>query len=305
MCELVALDEKKIDYKENYPLSKLCSFGIGGVARLVVFPKSAKELIFAYKLFGGKAIILGNGTNILFVSDVLNVPLIVMRHLNEIMLNDCYVTVGAGALMTMLCWKCANVGLGGLENLAGIPGSVGGMVIMNAGAFGTEICDRLVSVTVIRGGKVIALPKEKIAFGHRYSSLQKTGDIVIDATFKLDRTSKVKLFQTMQTNILWRESHQPKGKSAGSVFKKATEPAGLLIDKAGLKGKQIGGAIISPMHANFIINTGNATAQDVLELIKLAKDIVYEKFGEILEEEIQIIGDTNETNGRFSHTLNI
>lgn len=291
-----------IEYKCNCDLKTLSTWGTGGIAEIVFFPKTKMDIVSIKAKFP-EAIIIGNGSNILFSKNRIVRPIIVTKKMDKkIVFNDCTVSVSAGVGISQLCVECAKRGLGGLENLFGIPGTVGGALIMNAGAFGTEICDCLQSVEVFCKGRVKLLTKEDIKFSHRYSSLEKEG-VILEACFKLKKEKEKTLEEKIKQNILWRQEHQPAGKSAGSVFKRAIEPAGLLIDKCGLKGIRVGGAVVSHRHANFIINDNNASADDILALIKLIKDEVYKTFGVLLEEEIVIVGEEYDSNGRLSHTF--
>jgi UDP-N-acetylmuramate dehydrogenase len=181
-------------------------------------------------------------------------------------------------------------GLRGVEMLAGIPGTLGGAIIMNAGAYSGEISDYLLDVEVIRNMKLVRLKKEECGFGYRTSNL--TNDIVIQAKFKFPPGDVEEMKKIRREILLKRNISQPVNfPNAGSIFKNPPgDYAGRLIEKAGLKGVCIGDAQISEKHANFIINKGKAKAMDVLELIKLAQTKVYEKFGIKLELEVRLIG---------------
>ena len=304
MCSETEIVKKlnNIEYKCDYDLKKLCSFGIGGIAKMVVFPKSKQELIQACSVLQNP-IVIGNGTNILFSDDVLFSPIVVTRKMTEeIVFSETTVRVSAGTSLSKLCSICAKHGLSGLENLFGIPATIGGAIIMNAGAFGSEICDTLESVLIFESGRVKEVKSQKIKFGYRYSSLQNEKIVIIEATFNLKRSDKGLIESKIKDNILWRAEHQPVGKSAGSVFKKSEKPAGFLIEQVGLKGFKIGGAVISNKHANFIINEQNASASDVLKLITLAKHKVYTQFGILLEEEIKYIGEYNGCDRGFPYS---
>lgn len=294
---------KNIDYCLDEDLKKLSSFGIGGKAKLVVYPKSISELVQTMSIFK-KYIVIGNGTNLLFTDGYISKPIITTRRIRtDICINGSIVTVDAGTSLSVLCKECARQGLKGLENLYGIPATIGGAIYMNAGAFGSEISDYLYSVTIYENGKVKTLTKDDIKFNYRFSSFQILNCVILKATFVLQKENQVTIEQKIKENILWRQEHQPFGRSAGSVFKRADKPAGLLIDEAGLKGLAVGDAVVSSKHANFIINQGKARAIDVLTLISKIKNEIYLKFGILLEEEIQYIGDDYENYGRFPHTF--
>lgn len=282
---------KNIEYETEYDLKKLSSFGIGGVASIVVFPKTKVEFIQALSIFP-EAVIIGNGTNILFSDNGVSRPIITTRRIcDSLHIENDRVIVGAGTSLTTLCVECMKNNLGGLENMYGIPATIGGAIYMNAGAFGTEMASVVESVQVFNNGRVEKIDANKIKFAYRYSSFQEKDCIILEATLKLHKADKLQLEEKIKQNILWRSENQPNGKSAGSVFKKSVKPAGILIEQAGLKGQTVGGAIVSKKHANFIINYSNASAKDVLGLIKLMKDKVYIEHGILLEEEIIYIGE--------------
>ena len=162
---------------------------------------------------------------------------------------------------------------------------------MNAGAFGVEIADLILSVKILRNKRVEILSKSDIVFKHRYSSFQDQKITILEVCLQLKNGGVETIENKMKQNLVWRLDNQPSGKSAGSVFKRGVEPAGALIDRAGLKGFAIGDAVISKKHANFIINSGSATAFEILQLIKHIKNEVYLKFGILLQEEIIYIGE--------------
>jgi len=182
-----------------------------------------------------------------------------------------------------------------MENLFGIPETVGGAIFNNAGAFGTEISDVLESTLVLDGNEMKSVSAKDLGFGYRKSNLKNNKQIVLSATFMLHSGSKDDIMTTMRECAQKRLQTQPQVKSAGSVFKRnELAPAGLLIDKCGLKGKTCGGAQISTKHVNFIINWGNSTSKDYKNLVELAKNEVYKKFGATLEREVEYWGENNE-----------
>ncbi len=300
-CKLKQLET--IEYEKDFDLKKISSFGIGGKADVVVFPKTKSELVKALSVMPN-AIVIGNGTNILFSDHGIKSPIITTRKMkDEVCINGTKITVSAGVNICTVCSETIKLGLAGFENLYGIPATIGGALFMNAGAFGTEISSILESVQILKDGRIENLSKSDLKFGHRHSSFQTEKVVILEATFHLKQYDSKKLEDKVKENILWRIKNQPTGKSAGSIFKKSIEPAGLLIDKAGLKGLKIGGAIVSNKHANFIINENNASAKDVLSLIKIIKDKIYIESGVLLEEEIKYIGEQDDTIGRFPYSL--
>lgn len=264
-------------------LSRYTTFGIGGAARRIVTVRSRGELADA------DGLILGGGSNVL-VSDAGYDGTVVINRFESVTLDGAEATVGSGTRLPYLARYLAERGLGGLEWAEGIPGTVGGAVVMNAGAFGSCIADSLLYADVLRGGELLRIPRDGLKFGYRQSAVE-VGEKVLSATFALryaDPTASLKLCDGYAAV---RRSKQPRGRSAGSVFK---NPAGMsigrLIEQAGLKGYTVGGARISDVHANVIINTGGATARDVLRIIDTVKTAML-AIGVEAEEEIVYIGD--------------
>ncbi len=282
----------------NEPLAKYSTFKIGGLADIYLEPANIDELLNLIKYLKGKGvdfIILGNGSNVLISDEGFRGAVINLEFgLNFIRIEDEYVVAGAGVKLARFVDFCIENGFKGVEMLAGIPGTLGGAIIMNAGAYSGEISDYLVDVDVIRNFELIRLEKRECGFGYRTSNL--TNDIVVRARFKFPSGDIEEMKKIRRKILIRRNQTQPVNfPNAGSIFKNPPGNfAGKLIEEAGLKGVQIGDAQISEKHANFIINKGNATAKDVLELIKLAQSKVYEKFGMKLELEIRLIGFKNE-----------
>jgi UDP-N-acetylmuramate dehydrogenase len=274
-------------------LSELSTFGIGGPAKYFTETRTIDEMQKALISCREKQIpylIIGKGSNCLFDDRGFNGMVI----LNKIDFNEKpakeIIHVGAGFSFSLLGSQTARQGLGGLEFASGIPGSVGGAVYMNAGANGGETCQTLISVDFIaEDASLQCLKKEELEFNYRFSSFQKMRGVIVGATFGLTQSETAR---TRQLEIIeYRKKTQPySDKSAGCIFRNpACGHAGALIDKSGLKGKSIGGAKVSELHANFIVNTGNATAKDVLDLIDLIKHTVKEKTGFELESEVRCI----------------
>ncbi|MEN3037537.1 MAG: UDP-N-acetylmuramate dehydrogenase [Candidatus Kryptonium sp.] len=278
----------------NEPLAKYSTFKIGGPADLYIEPKDVDELLNLIRYLKDREIdfvILGNGSNVLISDEGFRGAVINLESgLNFIRFENEYVVAGAGVKLAKFVDFCIENGFRGVEMLAGIPGTLGGAIIMNAGAYSGEISDYLVDVDVIRNLNLIRLKKEECGFGYRTSNL--LGDVVVQARFKFPRGDVEEMKKIRREILIKRNQTQPVNfPNVGSIFKNPPgNYAGKLIDEAGLKGVQIGDAQISEKHANFIINKGNATARDVLELIKLAQRKVYEKFGIKLELEVKLIG---------------
>ncbi len=282
----------------NEPLNKYTSYRIGGPADFYFEPTDKADVIALVQYLHEKAInffVIGNGSNLLISdSGVRGVVLNLERGLNQLRSDGDLVYAEAGARLTKFVDFCIQLGLQGVEMLAGIPGTVGGGVIMNAGAYGGEISDFLSEVEIIRDGNVVSVKKETAQFAYRRSGLVK--DVVLSASFKLQHGDKAEMMKRRRELLIKRNESQPLNfPNSGSIFKNpAGNYAAKLIEQAGLKGTSHGHALISEKHGNFIVNTGGAFAQDVIELMKLARNTVLEKFGIKLEPEVKLIGFTEE-----------
>lgn len=282
----------------NEPLSKYTSYRIGGPADFYFEPVDKDDVIALVQYLHEKAIkffVIGNGSNLL-VSDngVRGVVLNLERGLNQLRTDGEIVYAEAGARLTKFVDFCIQLELKGVEMLAGIPGTVGGGVIMNAGAYGGEISDFLTEVEIIRDGKIMNIKKEKAQFAYRRSGLVR--DVVLSASFKLQHGDKAEMMKRRRELLIKRNESQPLNfPNSGSIFKNpADNYAAKLIEQAGLKGSVQGHAQISEKHGNFIVNTGGAFAKDVIELMRLARNSVLEKFGIKLEPEVKLIGFTED-----------
>lgn len=283
--------------QKNVPLKNYTTFRIGGPARYFCVVVNREELIEAV-IFAKKEklpfFILGGGSNLL-VSDKGYKGLVIKIQNINCEIKNTKVTAGAGVSLSKLLNVTANLGLSGLEWSAGIPSAtIGGAIRGNAGAFGSGIKDIVYKVEVFdvsdSGFKIYGL--RDCGFGYRESIFKKSHNLIIwSCELKFKRKDKEKMKENIKEILGYREERHPKFPSAGSIFKNLKDVrARDLIEKAGLKGKKIGKAKISEQHANFIINTGNATAKDVLVLVNLAKKEVKNKFGIKIEEEIQLLG---------------
>lgn len=280
----------------NESMAKHTSFRIGGPAEVMAFPKNGKELCELLKqsaLLDCKTAILGAGTNILAPDEGISGLVICLKECMDQLeqVDDTHVRVGAGVSMARAAAFAANCGLSGLEFAHGIPGSVGGGVYMNAGAYGGEICQVCESVEVVDAkGEIRILSAEEMEFSYRHSRLETEGGIVLSAMFVLTPKAAEEIRATMQDLMTRRRSSQPLDlPSAGSAFKRPVGGyAAALIDQAGLKGYQVGGAAISEKHAGFAVNLGDATAEDVKKLLKDVSDKVFANTGIRLEPEVRI-----------------
>ena len=282
--------------KYNEPMSRHTSFRIGGNAEVMACPKNAQELAEILKIskeMGVKPAILGAGTNVLAPDIGIKGIVICLKDALDGMelVEDTCVKVMAGVTMTRAAVFAANHGLSGMEFAHGIPGTVGGGVYMNAGAYGGEIKDIAESVEIMDfDGNIRTLTNEEMGFSYRHSVLEDSGAIVLAATFRLQKADAETVKAKMKELQGKRTASQPLDlPSAGSAFKRPVGGyAAALIDQAGLKGYQVGGAAISTKHAGFAVNLGGATAEDVKSLLAQVSDIVFEKSGIRLEPEVRI-----------------
>ncbi|WP_039358392.1 UDP-N-acetylmuramate dehydrogenase [Candidatus Protochlamydia amoebophila] len=280
-------------YQTNCLLKEISTFGIGGPAKYFVevrtIPDMQKTLLFCYQN-EIPYFILGKGSNSLFDDRGFN-GLVIANRIDCLEKNEkgCW-HVGAGYSFSLLGSQTARQGWEGLEFASGIPGSVGGAIFMNAGANGRETADNLISVDFVdEQGKLIHFKRSNLNFQYRTSPFQNIKGAIVSATFQLNASQEAR--QKQLSIIDYRKKTQPyKAKSAGCVFRNPNcGHAGALIEQAGLKETKIGGAAVSSVHANFIINSGLATSQDVLALIRLIQETVKAKTGAELESEIRYV----------------
>lgn len=282
----------------NEELRKHSYFKIGGCADLFIEPNNQedlREIIQTSKKYNIKFYVIGNGTNLL-ISDSGYRGLIIKigDKFSDIKIEDNVVKVGAGALLSVVAKKSANLGLTGLEFASGIPGFVGGGVAMNAGAYNGEIKDVIYSVDCMnQQGEVFTYSKDEMNFGYRNSKVLTDNLIVIGVQFNLEHGDLEKILARVKLLNDKRTSSQPLSyPSAGSTFKRPENGfAAKLIEDAGLKGYVHGGAMVSDMHSGFVINHNDATCKDVVELMDIIIKTVNEKFGIMLEPEVKVIGE--------------
>ncbi|MFQ6674295.1 MAG: UDP-N-acetylmuramate dehydrogenase [Fidelibacterota bacterium] len=289
----------------NEPMSQHTSYGIGGPARAFIYPADEDDLASVLKIAHENTIptyFIGSGSNLL-VSDagfdgwVISLA----RHFRKMRIKGTRVSAQSGTMMGHFVKECFKENLAGVESLIGVPGTLGGAIRMNAGAYGREISNFLKTVRVmtITGGRK-EYGKDELDFGYRTSSLSNR-EVICSAEFEFEKGSPQNIQLLRNQASRSRKSTQPlRFRSAGSVFKNPSKDntAGYLIDQAGLKGTRRGGAQISPKHANFFINHENASSQDIVWLIHLARRKVKEKFGIDLELEIKTLGFPP---GHFDH----
>ena len=280
------------------PMSRHTTFRVGGPADFFVTPKAKEEVrdvIRICKEAGMPYYIIGNGSNLL-VSDAgyRGVIVQIYKEMNEVKAEGDLVKAQAGALLSGIAAKALGAELSGFEFASGIPGTIGGACVMNAGAYGGEMKDVLESVTVLTGeGKIIELDRNELELGYRTSVIAKKGYIVLGAVLKLERGDGEKIKTYMDELKEKRVTKQPlEYPSAGSTFKRPEGYfAGKLIEDAGLRGFQVGGAQVSEKHCGFVINRDHAAAADIMELMRQVQIRVKENSGVDLEPEVKRLGD--------------
>ncbi|MBT2756107.1 UDP-N-acetylmuramate dehydrogenase [Mesobacillus foraminis] len=280
------------------PLSSHTTIKIGGPADLFIEPSSIENLakvMTAIKEAGVKWTAIGRGSNLLVSDKGIEGAVIKLgAGLDHLEIDGTKISVGGGVSVVSLAMAMSRKGLSGLEFAAGIPGSVGGAVYMNAGAHGSDVSKILEKAHVLfEDGAMEWLSVDEMEFSYRTSVLQKKRPgIVLEAVFQLKEANKDEIIAEIKKNKDYRKDTQPwSSPCAGSIFRNPLpEYAGQLIEKAGLKGHQIGGAKISEMHGNFIVNAGNAKAEDVLALIEHVKATIQDLYGVEMETEVEIIG---------------
>ncbi len=293
LADDIALIGCEID--RMYPMSKYTSLRVGGLADVLVTPNNLdefKKLLDLLARSGEPWVVLGAGSNTVVYDSGIEGAVVSTRKLKNIEITgEGKVFAETGAVLGTILNRTIKAGLGGFEFAAGIPGTVGGGIFMNAGANGGEIKDALETVWVWLGGEEIAIDRKDLKFEYRKSHLPE-GSVITRAKFGLKPDDPLEIERRVKEYMDKRNSTQPiKMSNTGSIFKNPPEiPAGKLLDELGFKGLSIGGAKFSEMHANFIVNAGCASAGDVLGLIEKAKKAALEKRGITLETEVRVIG---------------
>ena len=280
------------------PMKKHTTFRIGGPADYYLCPHSTEELQKILQICKENKMeffVLGNGSNLL-VSDkgYRGVVIQLWKNFSDIVTKEDTITVKAGALLSKVAAEALEEGLTGMEFASGIPGTIGGAVVMNAGAYGGEMKDIIKEVTVLtKEGDILTISKEEMNFGYRTSVVKEKGYVVISVVLQLKKGDRAEIRKVMDDLKERRVTKQPLDMpSAGSTFKRPEGYfAGKLIMDAGLRGFSVGGAQISEKHCGFVVNKGDATAADVLGLIKEVQKRVQEKFGVTLEPEVKFLGE--------------
>lgn len=287
----------EIDILIDEPIKKYTYTALGGVADVFVFPRSVSQLrhIIRYaKIYEVPFFLLGIGSNLIVRDGGIRGLVVSLKHLNQITHERDLIIAQAGAKMIDTSQYALKESLSGLEFACGIPGTVGGALFMNAGAYGGEIKDCLLDAVVMdREGEVRTVLAEDLDLGYRTSNIEKKGYIVVEVRLQLKRANQVRIKSVMDDLTNRRETKQPlEYPSCGSVFKRPPGHfAGQLIQESALQGKGIGGAEVSKKHAGFIVNKKNATATDYISVIEMVQKKVKEKFDVELEREVRIIGE--------------
>ena len=287
------LTSSKIYFDE--PMKKHTTFKIGGCADCLIKVDNIEDLQAIVDFSNKNNIpltVMGNGSNVLVLDGGIR-GIVVKINIQKLEINENTVTVGAGNKNIEIAQELLKHELTGFEELAGIPGTIGGAIRMNAGAHGKEIKEVVQTVTVMdNDGNIKQMQNDEMKFEYRNSIISKEKLIVLEATMKLQKGNKEEIQGKMKEYASWRKEKQPlEYPNGGSTFKRGEGfVTAALIDECGLKGYKIGGAEVSTKHAGFVVNTGDATAKDVIELTNYIKEKVYEKFQKNIELEIEVLG---------------
>ncbi len=286
------------EFETNYSLSKKTTYKTGGEVKLFVEPKDEeclKTLMKKIKKSKYNFFVLGNGSNVILPDQTSNIVVIKLNKLSNFDVGLNTITVGAGAMMPKLAHDTALLGISCFEFASGIPGTIGGGVYMNAGAYGEEFKDHLVSIKVLNVDTLNfeELSVDELEMGYRKSIIQKCNDkyVIVSATFEFEETNPNHVLDVIKSRRERRSETQPVAEAcAGSVFKNFEDmSAWKVIETCGLRGYKIGGAKVSEKHCNMIINDGDATSKDIVDLINHIKDVVFEKTGRVMQVEQLII----------------
>ena len=276
--------------ERQFDLSRHSTIGCGGYAEVAYFPQSIEQAVALITSLHAKNTpfyIVGNMSNVLPKDGISKRVFVCMKGLKEMQLSQHF--FGAGLTSGALLAACKKEGLSGLEFLEGIPCTLGGALFMNAGVQGAYIADVVDDVLIFDGEHVRVLAQKDCAYGYKHSRFMQESWTILGAHLRLQAKSRQEVLQKLDF-YKQRRAHLPKGKSMGCVFKNADGvPAAKYIDGAGLKGLRVGGAVVSKIHANFIINDNNATAQEIKTLITVVKNAVYAQYKIWLEEEIRLL----------------
>ena len=288
--------KQDVEFYRSFDVSRISSIGIGAVCDFAVYPHSQDEFLSIVLFLENNAVkyfIAGRLTNVLFCCKRYHGVVVFTTKMNRYCVAENEVSAECGAVFSSMLKSLSELSLGGGEQLFGIPGSVGGMVYNNAGAFGKSVSDCFLQANLysLNDKRLVITSASEMDFSYRKSILQNKKHVLLSAKFQFQKKDKTEIFEAFNSVIAKRKSSQPYGaKSLGSIFKRTEGvPISKLIDGMGLKGLRIGGAEISRKHAGFIVNVGDATAEDVLRLVELIKERLYREYGIDAEEEIELL----------------
>ncbi|WP_455788093.1 UDP-N-acetylmuramate dehydrogenase [Acidaminococcus fermentans] len=300
MSGLLSFLEERLPgkFQINAPMERYTTFRVGGPADLLVEPETREEVCSLLREIHTQQVpltVIGNGSNLLVLDKGIRGCVVKLGScLKQLTIQGCTIRVEAGVLLSRLASAAAEGGLAGLEFASGIPGSLGGAILMNAGAYGGEIGNLVRSVTVADGGgELRTLNREEMEFRYRHSAVMDSGDIILGATLELTRDDPDAIRERISELTRRRVSKQPLNfPSAGSTFKRPPGYfAAALIDQAGLRGYRVGDAQVSEKHTGFVVNRGHATASEILQLMDDVREKVHAMSGVWLEPEVRIIGE--------------
>ena len=296
-----------VEYHKNFDAGLLSSIKIGASCKVAIFPKNTKELTKVLMMLWNERVhfrVIGNASNVLFVEEISYPVIFTSKMKDEIEIDRNFVTASSGVLLSKLCDTLRKNKLSGLEALAGIPATVGGAAITNAGAFGHSISECIVRMKVFCSGKIFDIAKNEIKFGYHFTNLSRF--IILSVTFWFENKNEYDIINLTNKYTYLRNKTQPSGLSLGSVYRKVnSRSAGFYIERAGLKGMRVGGVVVSNKHSNFFINESGGSALDFLGLCNLVECAVEKQFGLCLAREIEQIGDKDEINFRLSHPFKV
>lgn len=301
----LVLAQSNIDFIENFDVSEISTIRIGDIIRLAIFPKTVRELILIVKYFYKIKIkykVVGNTSNLLFVGKI-SFPIIFTNKMkDEYKIEKNLVTVSAGMQISRVIEVLKRNRLGGIEELVGVPATIGGALFNNAGSYGNSISSRLVKISALYNGRVVEIPASAIKFGYHFSNLK--GLVLLTASFLFENKTEYGIISSCNEYTYKRTLMQPNGFSLGSVYQKINgKSAGFYIERAGLKQLKIGGVSVSKKHANFFINEKQGTCDDFLKLQDFVEKQVELQFGLSLVSEIEKVGEYYETSCRPPYTF--
>ena len=303
----LALMQSKIEFAQNFDVAEISTIRFNQIIDLAIFPKNVKELTFVLKVLYKQKFkfkVVGNASNLLFVGRVSYPIIFTNKMKDEYKIDKNIVTISAGMQVSRLLELCKRNKLGGLEELVGIPATIGGAIFNNAGAFGSAISSRLLKITGFYLGKVVEMSADEIKFVYHGSNLK--GIVLLTASFWFENKNEYDIISLCNEYTYKRTAMQPSGFSLGSVYRKINgKSAGFYIERAGLKTTRIGGVVVSNKHANFFVNDKSGTVLDFLKLQRIVEDKVSLQFGLTLVSEIEKVGEIYETSCGSSHAYEL